>query len=275
MNTLGRVMTVEQVARAYMRRFHPGTAARAAPIRVAEAPVDAYLGSYRPNISNLSSIERIGSAFAAAYVTKSANGGVVVSIGRDVSRWIPVGKDRFVRAEGAERRDQLVFTRDNRGRIASFAIGWRPFVAFNRIPWKETPTALWTLLAIGVGGALVILGTAMTAFLRRKRTAPGRIVRISLHLATVSAVCIILSSALVAVGAMSLSNLPVATPAPLVIAKFVALAALSGVITAILLQIAARWTKRTSTRSVLILFIASMATLPFFAALNMLNWLRW
>jgi CubicO group peptidase (beta-lactamase class C family) len=275
MNTLGRVMTVEQVARAYMRRFHPGPAPRPAPIRIASDDVAAFLGTYRPNIVNRSSLERIGSAFAAVHVAKNENGGIVVAIGRDVSRWIPAGEDRFIRAEGAELRDQLVFKRDHRGRVVSFAIGWRPYVVFDRIPAAETPVALWTMIGIGVTGALVILVTTLIALFRRKRTAPARTVRIALALAAIAAVGVLASSALIAVGVMSFATLPAATPAPLSIAKLVAFVALLSAVAAILLQFAARWNKSTSTRSILILFLASAATLPFFAALHSLNWLRW
>ena len=135
--------------RAFLDRYYPAPAPK-----VPQPPADFQLrarrftGSYRTTTSTYTTFAKLTNLFAQVDLTAQPDGTLLMTGFGDPQPWVEVEPLVF-RAAGRQpffSRD-LVFHEDDQGRITRFFLSNDPRFAFERIPWYETTTFTFGLLA--------------------------------------------------------------------------------------------------------------------------------
>lgn len=147
--------------------------AEARPLPLPTPPADfarggqRFAGTYLAERRNYSTLEKLFDALsAAAVVTATRDGELVVRAGERTTRWVQDGPLMFRAVEGS---DRLVFLQDQRGRIAGFVSPYGHTV-FDRVGVANQLPPFALLLAVL---ALLCVGVLVAAWARRGRRVNG------------------------------------------------------------------------------------------------------
>ena len=147
------------------RLFPPGPGWPAAPPATANvAPAADYVGSYLPTRRAYTTIERLVMSFAAT-VRAADDHALIVTSPMNTWRLEPLGDDLFITTDGGER---VKFLRDRDGKVNRMAPPM-PIMVMERARGLANPNVLLAALA---ACGLVLAGTVIGAWLRRRRPPP-------------------------------------------------------------------------------------------------------
>ena len=209
----------------------------------------------------------------AAKVSAAEDGSVLLKLGDEPMRLVPVGQLLYREELGSE---LVAFEEDESGRITHAFLGTAPMVALERMPWYATPTLHQILLGLSL---VVFVGTIIAAasrFLRRRFGTPrpedelrGRAFVIAIALLNVTFVI-----ALVVLGSdfwALLSGPDTALKAALVLPVLAGLLTIGAVVMAV-----RHWRDHAGTRAARLRYSAVIAfSVIFLWSLNTWNLLGW
>jgi hypothetical protein len=142
-----------------------------------------YVGQYRSNRRSYTRFEKVISLPAVATVGATDDGKLVLALGPESARFVPIGTDLFQQETGDPR---IAFLRDESGRVTQMVAEFGSFERigfFASLPW---------LLLIVVIGTLVCIGIVVGAVVRRWDPAQSNAARLSAQIVLVAAISWIL-----------------------------------------------------------------------------------
>jgi CubicO group peptidase (beta-lactamase class C family) len=140
---------------------------------------DDYVGRYRTTRRSYRRFEKVLSLPAVATVRATVDGRLLVALGADSARFVPIGADLF-RHETADQR--IAFVRDDQGRVTQM-VGESG--SLERIGFLQSMQWLMLILAIGT---LACIGVVIGAAIRRSSPSQSNAARVSSQLMLVVAI---------------------------------------------------------------------------------------
>lgn len=165
----------KELVERFVDRFHPGTPAAAASSGGA-GNLDRYAGDYRitrtgQDLTKAAALVSSISVEAGPDGTLTTNGPLSADPGKTTQRWSPIGPELFQERDGG---DRLGFRVDGDGRVTALFSTANPTVAYERLPWWQSPLLHKILLAASL---LVLLAALLhwpvAGLVRRLRGRPA------------------------------------------------------------------------------------------------------
>ena len=233
-----------------------------------------YTGSYRFARHSTTKIDKaleVAAAPISVAVIPKENRLIVTGLGDQPDQFVPIGDSLFQQVDGQAR---IGFTQDASGKVTRMNVDALPFLGTERVPFADTPSMWWILLALST---LIFLAALLTIFYRRKgfRVLPRDEKRIVWLALIASALFFITFITLGVVIVSTAADLGGAVPTSLKVALVLPILF---VLATILLIVAAFnvWRRSwwTAGRRVQFTFVvlASIAVSLFFAHWNLLGW---
>lgn len=114
--------------------------------------VSSFAGSYRMTRSAYTNFEKVSVLFMEAQVSAGANDTLTISGPLESNQWVEVAPLVFRPAGGLPSSEELVFGKDEQGRIKYIFVNNNPTMAYKRVDWNEGASLNYNLL-----GASIIL----------------------------------------------------------------------------------------------------------------------
>jgi hypothetical protein len=133
----GRLAAMD-IYEAFMDRYYPaGDIPTLTPRAEDAARLQRFAGVYRSTRRVYQRFTKVG-AMMNLLTVQPAEDGTLKTIGDEVIRWVPVSPLSFREMHGLR---TLAFRADNEGNIRYMFLGNRPYYAFERVPFDESPAA--------------------------------------------------------------------------------------------------------------------------------------
>jgi hypothetical protein len=230
----------ERILVEYFPRSAKPEAAAPASWRAAE-----YVGQFRTNRRSYTRFEKVISLPAVATVAASDDGKLLLALGPESARFVPIGTDLFQQEAGDPR---IAFLRNENGRVTQMVA---EFGSFERIGFFESLP--WLLLIIAIG-TLVCIGIVVAAMVRRADPVQSNAARVSAQIVLVAAIawivflvlCVLWAAPLL--GPSGQDQFVYHYPQPVLKAALVVLLVVAGLAVATLGTLVPVWRETTWTR---------------------------
>jgi CubicO group peptidase (beta-lactamase class C family) len=243
-NSASGIRLVQALPERILNQYFPRSSARAVPTQPSWRAQD-YIGQYRANRRSYTRFEKVISLPVVATVGASEDGKLLLTLGSESARFVPIGTDLF-QQETADPR--IAFLRDENGRVTQLVseIG-----SFGRIGFFETLSWLMLILVVGT---LACIGVIVAAVSRRSDPAESGAARLCRQIVLTAAIAWILFVVLCVLWAVPLlgpsgqDQFVYEYPQPVLKAALIVLLVVAGLAVATVGTLIPIWREATWTR---------------------------